>query len=98
MVYDEPILTKEQIKEKIDELNVILSDLKTLKLGLLLTDQKYKSIRNISIRYEIDVFSAEMGAEAVSGVTYGGIGERSGFPPTDTEISNVARSLFPHKS
>tara|TARA_B000000609_G_scaffold80614_1_gene60770 strand:- start:79 stop:891 length:813 start_codon:yes stop_codon:yes gene_type:complete len=35
----------------------------------------------------------EMGAEAVSGVTYGGIGERSGFPPTDTEISNVARCL-----
>ena len=35
----------------------------------------------------------EMGAEAVSGVTYGGIGERSGFPPTDTEISNVARWL-----
>ena len=24
---------------------------------------------------------------------YGGIGERSGFPPTDTEISNVARCL-----
>ena len=65
---DEPILTKEQIKEKIDELNVILSDLKTLKLGLLLTDQKYKSIRNISIRYQIDVFSAEMGAEAVTKV------------------------------
>ena len=35
----------------------------------------------------------EMGAEAVSGVTYGGIGERSGFPPTATEISNVARCL-----
>ncbi len=65
---DEPILTKEQIKEKIDELNVILSDLKTLKLGLLLTDQKYKSIRNISIRYQVDVFSAEMGAEAVTKV------------------------------
>ena len=35
----------------------------------------------------------EMGAEAVSGVTYGGIGERSGFPPTYSEISNVARCL-----
>ena len=35
----------------------------------------------------------EMGAEAVSGVTYGGIGERSGFPPTDKEISNVACCL-----
>ena len=35
----------------------------------------------------------EMGAEAVSGVTYGGIGERSGFPPTASEISNFARCL-----
>ena len=35
----------------------------------------------------------EMGAEAVSGVTYGGIGERSGLPPTENELSNVARCL-----
>ena len=34
-----------------------------------------------------------IGAEAVSGVTYGGIGERSGLPPTEAEISNVARAL-----
>ena len=35
----------------------------------------------------------EIGADALSGVTYGGIGERSGFPPTETELSNVARVL-----
>lgn len=35
----------------------------------------------------------EMGAEALSGVTYGGIGERSGVPPTDAEYDNVARAL-----
>ena len=35
----------------------------------------------------------EIGADALSGVTYGGIGERSGLPPTETELSNVARVL-----
>ncbi len=35
----------------------------------------------------------ELGAEALSGVTYGGIGERSGHPPTEAELSNVARVL-----
>ena len=34
-----------------------------------------------------------MGTMAVSGVVYGGIGERSGQPPTETELSNVARAL-----
>jgi D-psicose/D-tagatose/L-ribulose 3-epimerase len=34
-----------------------------------------------------------MGAEALTGVTYGGIGERSGVPPTDAERDNVARVL-----
>ncbi|WP_299479264.1 sugar phosphate isomerase/epimerase [uncultured Roseibium sp.] len=34
-----------------------------------------------------------LGAEALSGVTYGGIGERSGAPPTEAELSNVARAL-----
>lgn len=34
-----------------------------------------------------------MGAEAVSGVTYGGIGERTDLPPTEFELSNVARAL-----
>ena len=35
----------------------------------------------------------EIGAVALSGVTYGGIGERTGFPPTETELDNVARTL-----
>ena len=37
--------------------------------------------------------AAKMGAEAVSGVTYGGIGERTGLPPTQGEYDNVARAL-----
>ncbi|MEO0989797.1 MAG: sugar phosphate isomerase/epimerase [Pseudomonadota bacterium] len=37
--------------------------------------------------------SKEMGAEALSGVTYGGIGERTGLPPTQAEYDNVARAL-----
>ncbi|TVQ35949.1 MAG: sugar phosphate isomerase/epimerase [Geminicoccaceae bacterium] len=37
--------------------------------------------------------TAEMGGEAVSGVTYGGIGERTGQPPTVAELDNVARAL-----
>jgi D-psicose/D-tagatose/L-ribulose 3-epimerase len=35
----------------------------------------------------------EMGAEALSGVTYGGIGERTGLPPTQGEYDNIARAL-----
>ena len=37
--------------------------------------------------------TAEMGAEALSGVTYGGIGEKTGVPPTQQEYDNVARTL-----
>jgi D-psicose/D-tagatose/L-ribulose 3-epimerase len=37
--------------------------------------------------------TAEMGAAALSGVIYGGIGERSGHPPTAEEYDNVARCL-----
>ena len=37
--------------------------------------------------------SSAIGAEALSGVTYGGIGERSGYPPTEKELDNVARVL-----
>ncbi|TNC66822.1 sugar phosphate isomerase/epimerase family protein [Rubellimicrobium roseum] len=37
--------------------------------------------------------AAAMGAEAVSGVTYGGIGQRSGRPPTAPEYDNIARVL-----
>lgn len=36
---------------------------------------------------------AAIGAEALSGVIYGGIGERSGKPPTQGELDNVARTL-----
>lgn len=36
---------------------------------------------------------AAMGCEALSGVVYGGIGERSGLPPTDAELDNVASAL-----
>ena len=34
-----------------------------------------------------------MGAEALSGVTYGGIGERTGVPPTAAEYDNIAKAL-----
>lgn len=37
--------------------------------------------------------SKEMGAEALTGVTFGGIGERTGFPPTKAEIDNVAYAV-----
>lgn len=37
--------------------------------------------------------TAEMGAEALSGVIYGGIGERTGVPPTQGEYDNVTRVL-----
>jgi D-psicose/D-tagatose/L-ribulose 3-epimerase len=37
--------------------------------------------------------TAEMGAVALSGVTFGGIGERTGLPPTVQELDNVARTL-----
>ncbi|MEM1341647.1 MAG: sugar phosphate isomerase/epimerase family protein [Pseudomonadota bacterium] len=37
--------------------------------------------------------AAGLGAEALTGVTYGGIGERSGLPPTQAELDNVAHAL-----
>ena len=37
--------------------------------------------------------TVELGGEALSGVTYGGIGERTGEPPTEQEYDNVARTL-----
>tara|TARA_B100001057_G_scaffold162467_1_gene163121 strand:- start:42 stop:890 length:849 start_codon:yes stop_codon:yes gene_type:complete len=36
---------------------------------------------------------ATMGVEALTGVVYGGIGERSGAPPTQSELDNVADAL-----
>ncbi len=37
--------------------------------------------------------TVEIGGLALSGVTYGGIGERTGVGPTETEIDNVAKAL-----
>jgi D-psicose/D-tagatose/L-ribulose 3-epimerase len=37
--------------------------------------------------------TAALGGEALSGVVYGGIGERSGHPPSQEELDNVARAL-----
>ncbi len=37
--------------------------------------------------------TAEMGCLALSGVTYGGIGERTGVPPTKKEYDNVTKAL-----
>ncbi len=37
--------------------------------------------------------TAEMGAEALSGVIYGVIGERTGLPPTQGELDNVVRVM-----
>ncbi|WP_172121634.1 MULTISPECIES: sugar phosphate isomerase/epimerase [unclassified Devosia] len=44
------------------------------------------------LKHVMDV-AAAMGAEALSGVTYGGIGQRSGLPPTTPEYDNMARAL-----
>ncbi len=37
--------------------------------------------------------TAEMGCLSLSGVTYGGIGERTGVPPTQKEYDNIAKAL-----
>jgi D-psicose/D-tagatose/L-ribulose 3-epimerase len=39
--------------------------------------------------------TADMGALALSGVTYGGIGERTGVPPTQKEYDNIVKALVP---
>jgi D-psicose/D-tagatose/L-ribulose 3-epimerase len=44
------------------------------------------------LKVTMDV-AAAMGAEALSGVTYGGIGQRTGVPPTTAEYDNIARTL-----
>ncbi len=44
------------------------------------------------LRVALDVTKA-MGAEALSGVTFGGIGERTGVPPTQGEYDNIARAM-----
>jgi len=37
--------------------------------------------------------TADMGGKALSGVIYGGIGERTGKPPTTGELDNIARAI-----
>jgi D-psicose/D-tagatose/L-ribulose 3-epimerase len=37
--------------------------------------------------------AAEIGAEALTGVTYGGTNERTGFPPTQGEYDNLTHAL-----
>ena len=37
--------------------------------------------------------TADMGGQALCGVIYGGIGERTGKPPTQPELDNIARAL-----
>lgn len=37
--------------------------------------------------------TADMGALSLTGVTYGGIGERTGKPPTEGELDNIARAM-----
>ncbi|EYD74285.1 D-tagatose 3-epimerase [Rubellimicrobium mesophilum DSM 19309] len=44
------------------------------------------------LRQALEV-TAALGAEALSGVTYGGIGQRTGVPPTAGEYDNIARAL-----
>ncbi|MEE9322020.1 MAG: sugar phosphate isomerase/epimerase [Granulosicoccus sp.] len=44
------------------------------------------------LTFAIDT-AADMGSEALTGVTYGGIGERTGVEPTQAEYDNVARAL-----
>lgn len=44
------------------------------------------------LRLAIDK-TADLGGEALTGVTYGGIGQRTGVPPTASEYDNVARVL-----
>ncbi len=49
-----------------------------------------RAIEHLSLALDV---TAEMGCEALSGVTYGGIGERTGVPPTQGELDNIARTL-----
>ncbi|TGD41765.1 sugar phosphate isomerase/epimerase [Pseudotabrizicola sediminis] len=44
------------------------------------------------LRFALDK-TAEMGCEALTGVTYGGIGQRTGVYPTRDEYDNIARAL-----
>jgi D-psicose/D-tagatose/L-ribulose 3-epimerase len=49
-----------------------------------------KGIEHLKLAMDV---TAAMGADALSGVTFGGIGQRTGLPPTAAEYDNVARAL-----
>ena len=64
--------------------------------SLGLPEQAWASVRpDAAIEY-LDIAidkTADMGGKALSGVIYGGIGERTGKPPTQAELDNIARAL-----
>ncbi|MBO9436701.1 sugar phosphate isomerase/epimerase [Ruegeria sp. R13_0] len=64
--------------------------------SLGLPEQHWASVNpDGAIEHLVDAMNmaSNMGAEALSGVTYGGIGERTGVPPTQAEYDNIARAL-----
>ncbi|MBN9017945.1 MAG: sugar phosphate isomerase/epimerase [Rhizobiales bacterium] len=64
--------------------------------SLGLPERAWASVRpDVAIDYlkvAIDK-TADMGGEALSGVIFGGIGERTGVPPTEQEYDNITRVL-----
>lgn len=64
--------------------------------SLGLPERAWASVRpDVAIDYlkvAIDK-TADMGGEALSGVIFGGIGERTGVPPTEAEYDNITRVL-----
>jgi len=64
--------------------------------SLVLPEQAWASVRPDAaidhLKSALDK-AAEMGAEALTGVTYGGTSERTGFPPTEAEYDNLTRAL-----
>nr|WP_289852205.1 sugar phosphate isomerase/epimerase [Rhizobium sp. SSA_523] len=64
--------------------------------SLVLPEPAWPSLRPDAaaqhLKAALDI-AAAMGAEALTGVTYGGTNERTGFPPTDGEYDNLTRAL-----
>ena len=64
--------------------------------SLGLTESAWASVRPDAAIEHLKVAiekTAEMSGEALSGVIYGGIGERTGVPPTQAEYDNITRVL-----
>ena len=64
--------------------------------SLGLPERAWASVRPDAAMAFLDVAidkTAELGAEALSGVIFGGIGERTGLPPTEAEYDNITRVL-----